>query len=77
MIAAANKQTYFCLLFASRISERAPQSGSNIHVVIIVFVEAEERTAQNVQSINTKYQCSLFVEIDNNRVDVYEDHRNV
>src|ERR1700721_3832214 len=77
MITAANEQTYFCLLFTSRISESAPKGGPNIYVVTTIFVEAEERTAQNVEAINTKYQCSLFVEIDNNRVDVYQDHRNL
>jgi hypothetical protein len=40
----------------------------------IVFVETEERAAQNIRAINPNYQCSLLVEIDNNRVDVYQDH---
>ena len=59
MIAAANVQTYFCLLFASRVAERAPKSGPDIHVVTIVAFEVVERTAQDFVPINSKYQWVL------------------
>ncbi len=77
MIAAANMQTYFGLLFASRISQSTPKGGTHIYVVTIVFVKTEERTTQNLCAIDTNYQCSLLVEIGNDCVDIYQDHRNV
>src|SRR5208337_1708765 len=77
MVAAANVQTYFCLLFAPRISESAPKGGPDIHVVTIVFVEAEERTAQNVFAINTKYQSGLLVDLGNNTIEVHQDRRDL
>ena len=63
MIAAANVQTYFGLLLASRICEGVPKGGTNIHIVSIVFVEAEKRPTQNLCAIDTNYQCRLLIEI--------------
>ena len=57
MIAAANVQTYFCLLLAPWIAEGALQGGSDMHVVSIVAFEVEERTAQDFA--RDQYQVSV------------------